>query len=56
MCTQNIMGVVTCHYNHDGDKIAVLIVISHQLFILPSSLEKIIYWSLTKGKREKIKS
>ena len=35
------MRVVTCHYNHDGDKIAVVVVNSNQLFISPSLLEKI---------------
>lgn len=55
MCTQHITRVDTCHYNHDGDKIAVLVVImiSNQLFISPSLLEKIIYWSLNEGKTEK---
>ena len=38
MCTQHIMRVVTCHYNHDGDKIAVVVVNSNQLFISPSTL------------------
>ena len=53
MCTQHITRVDTCHYNHDGDKIAVLVVIGNQLFISPSLLENIIYWSLNEGKTEK---
>ena len=43
-----------CHFNHDGDKIAVLVVIRNQQFISPSLLEKMIYWSLNKGKKENL--